>query len=750
MRKIASTVLLALLAILSVTAAVFLAIDGNLARLTGWYHFRPGMPLFSEENTARLNDVCWMRIRGLHDTDVIECAREKDGSWWIVRPFRDRLDPHVIQSILAFTAHARVIDTLPARGNLREYGVETTPHTITLKVQTHDNEHTTIARYTLGSSSPWLADAGDGQSVLPTTYLRTDFYGKDKRIHVVSGNILNIFRDGLEALRDPHPLQFTPDSVLGISLQPAGKPRVELKRASAETRWNIVSPNLLPADQDKANDLVADLLSLSAVKVDDPDDISLPQAPDLVIELTLQGSSTPLKINIYPAFPAEADGQLLRLATVNGRSAVFTLQAEPKVVRKGSYARIINTACRLPVLPSSAMGQIRTGSGTVYANDLPVEMGQLRSLKFADIDDRDVERVAILSRYTNHPLCLIQIPGDADSEVEDTWMVSAEGKEFEEAEKDTVRRFLKSIGDIPVAGFMEDLAPGGDASLMMAKYGLDTPDYALFLKPRSCVYRMTLFGVDLPLVKDRSARCFYIARYQDPQTGKGQWLGMEKGGQTVYKLSAKFTRLLSLRTNAWRKKNLVSFPISALRRLTLGFQQAPLVLDYDYIGETWKGTMGGEDVTPRINTHRAGYYVRQLQKAKVSLWLDPSDREALSKLRHPVFSVKLDLEIMDYSDTEDVVIDPKDAKIGTIPDTNGSEEQAGKLLEESGSSLDEAMRRLALKERPTQKKTITIEIAPSDENSDTPFFYGRIRETGALFILPFQVAQGLAGSLLDT
>jgi hypothetical protein len=75
-------------------------------------------------------------------------------------------------------------------------------------------------------------------------------------------------------------------------------------------------------------------------------------------------------------------------------------------------------------------------------------------------------------------------------------------------------------------------------------------------------------------------------------------------------------------------------------------------------------------------------------------------------------------------------------------------EKAEDALTES-TETDAALRNLALQERQTHSKTITIELAPSTENSDTPFFYGRIRETGELFTLPFNDAQGFDGKILD-
>ena len=169
--RILPTIILTLLAAGTVTLSAFLAIDGNLARITGWYRFEPGMPLFSQENTRQLSEVCWMRIRDLHDEIV--CAKDETGTWWIIKPFKDRLAPSAVQAIFAFTANARLVDTLPlnniTRSNMREFGVETAPHSIVLKKPDGKDGLTTVARYTLGSTSPWLADGGDGETLLPTS-----------------------------------------------------------------------------------------------------------------------------------------------------------------------------------------------------------------------------------------------------------------------------------------------------------------------------------------------------------------------------------------------------------------------------------------------------------------------------------------------------------------------------------------------------------------------------------------------------
>ncbi len=758
MRRIIPTLLLTSLAGLSVTAAVFLAVDGNLARLTGWYRYEVGMPLFPKENTEQLNNVCWMRISSLHDR--VECAREKDGTWWITAPFRDRMSPVAAQAIFSFTEKAKLVDTLPlnktTRSNLREFGVESSPHTITLKVPSGENDMSTIARYTLGNASPWLADGGDGETLLPTTYLRTDFYGRDKRIHVVSGNILSIFKDGLSALRDPHPLHFEPDAVRGITLSGSvvqakgGVAQVALSRLSAESPWNMLEPTLTTAEQDNVASLLSRLASLSAIRVEEPEEVGPIGEPELSIRLTGDWGEKPLELHLYPPFLSPVDDQQLCYATVGDRTAIFTLQVEPRVLRRGSYARIVNAACSLPVLPEKILAQLKSGVGTVYTGDLPVAMEKLRSMRFTDIDPRDVGRVSLRSRYAAHPLRLILIPGDTESQVGDTWMYSAAGARYTEAETDVVKRFLTGLSEIPVEDIVEDIPPGGDVQAAMLKYGLNAPDYVLSILPRPCTLRAVLFGVDLPLVRDRAPRSFYIKRYHDPETGRGQWLGMEVGTNTITRLSTRMTRSFSLLPETWKKRNIASFPISALRRLTLGFTEAPLVLNYDYIGESWTGTLNGEDVTPRINPHRAEYYVRQLQKVRATQWLDREDPQAIAALQKPAFSVKLELEMTDYSDVDAITIDsPTDVSEGSIGADGRARKEIVKELLSGTGELDEQMRQMALAERKTHQKNITLEIAPADNTSDQPFFYGRIVETGELFMLNFADAQGLAGRILD-
>lgn len=748
--RLVPTILLALLAIFAITCSVFLTVDGNLARLTGWYRFEPGMPLFPPEKTAQLTQAKWMRIEDLNDT--IECERKADGTWWIIKPFHDRMSRSAVQAILSFTAQAELVDTLPlnntTRGSLREFGVESTPHTITIKVPSGENSLSSIARYTLGSTSPWMADAEDGEHVLPTTYLRTDFYGRDKRIHVVTGNILSFFKEGLSALRDPHPLDVDPTGWRHITITRPGVPDLKFQRLSTDSEWIITEPIPTRADQDQISKLVNGLVSLSAIRVDESQDVSLPDEKAFSLEIqTDQAPGAPLRLDVYPAFLSPETGQRLCYAVASNRSVVFTLQAEPHTSKYGSFSSLIQAVYELPVLPEKAMAQLRSGNRPFYVHELPLRLDELRSRQFANLNVRDVDRVSLRSRFARAPLKLIRIPGNAESEVEDTWMFSAAGLPYEEAETAVVQRFLNALKEVPVTGYIADIPIGKDPAPVLHRYGLNAPDYVLSILPQECRLRATLFGCDLPLVRDRAPQTYLIKRYHDSKQGESYWVGTELGGGSIARLRPKLTGLFSLRPESWRRKNIVRFPLSALRKLTLVFQQETLALDYDYIGENWSGTLNGKDVSLRINPHRAEYYLRHLQKLKVHTWLEPTDEEARQALRHPVFSVRLDLELTDYSDAEQTVVEQEENSL-----TGGGHPFHGQSIETMLSGKGETdllYQELATQERKTHPVSITIDIAPANMADEKTLFYGRIRETGALFTLKYQDAQSLAGNLLS-
>ncbi len=757
--KLFTTILLAIVTALLITASVFLTIDGNLAKLTGWYRVTPGMPLFTNEHTQQFDKICWMRFKDLHEE--INCSKDANGDWWITSPFKDKLNPVVAEYLLAFAESATIIDTLSmdetARSNMRDFGFASDFCSVTLKVPSGDSL-TTAARFKLGKEAPWLASVGDGKHVVPTTYLQTDFYGDDDRVHVVSGNITPLFANGLRNLRDPMPLRFDPNEAVEIKIQAQDGTTRLLHRSNSESQWYLQTENNNTlADQETAAKLLMMLCSMEAVRVQSADDVKLKDAPVHTISVRCKGSDNYQTMNLYAPFAAQSDFSTigaLCYATAKGRNVVFTLRAEPKMRRKGGFSSIVNAVFSMPVLPADDIAKYR-GLNEIYTDELPLTMDSLRSKRLAVFDERDVECVLIRSRNSRFPLRLNLIPGIKESNTQDAWTVEAQGRGPVEAETEIVRNFLRSFRTIPVESIVEDLPTAADEQSqakrneIIRKYGLFTPDYRLFITPRSCVFRTTIFGTDLPLLKDRRVKIYSIALHQNGETGEFERYAMEENGDAIYKLSHKHTRNLALQQNAWKARNLLSFHISELKRFTLGYHQAPLVLEYESIAESWSGTLGGVDITANINPHRALNCVDRVRKIKVKEWLDSHDADALKKLEQPVFSLKVELEVMDHSESEAIIADAEELGHDNMSEGGSYRQDGADAVLDDDSALADKFREQAFNVRPVKNVCYTIELAPVNNQDDTPLFYGQIKETGQLFLMSFEDAQSLGSSPLE-
>ncbi len=750
--KIFTTIILSLATLALITASVFLTIDGNLAKLTGWYRVTPGMPLFTKEHANQLDKVCWFRLTDLHDT--LECEKDAQGQWWIKTPYKDKLDPRVAEVILAFAKTTTIIDTLTvdesAQGNMRDFGLTSDFCSVVLKIPS-GKSLTTAARFKLGKAAPWLASAGDGKTILPTTYLQSDFYGDDERVHVVSGNITPLFKSGLTHMRDPQPLRYDPNELVYVGIESAGADKLELSRKDEKNPWILQSKNnKTQADQENTVKLIGMLCSLKAVRVLPTEDV--PQLPTSPLH-SITVRDTKGKQSVLNIF-AKEDTAAQCYATVNDRDVVFIMKAAPSSRRKGGFSRIVNAVYSMPVLPAEEIAEYR-GLNEVYAEELPLTLNELRSRKLCSLDERDVESILISSANSHYPLRLQLVPGIKESNVQDAWTVEAQGLPIAEAETEIVRNFVRAFRNIPVEEIVEDLPPAtnresrADRTVTMRKYGLTTPDYRIFMKPRTCGYRTYLFGIDLPLVKDRELKIFAVSLKENPETGEIERYAMEDNGNSIFRISHKLTRHFALQQNAWKSRNLLSFHISELKRFTLGFMQAPLVLEYESIAESWSGTLGGVDVTANINPHRALNCVDRLRKIKVKEWLDSHDADALEKLETPVFSIKVELEIVDHSDADAIVGDAVEFGHDRLDESGDYRNEGAAAALEDDNELGDLFRNQAFDVKPTKDITYTIEIAPVNNYEDKPLFYGRIKESGQIFLMKFEDAQSIGSSPLE-
>lgn len=290
-----------------------------------------------------MNEISWMRINC--GGDMAEFRRRPNGVWWGEKPWDDRMDPRAAAAILQYTYSTSIVDALPLHkidsASLKEFGVKTTPITITLKEMSADGKRSsTVARYTLGSTAPWLVDDPENQTTDDTTYMQTDFYGRDSRILDGTGNILPLFKSGIRQLRDHRPLLIHPAMPASIEINNKGQ-RIALERPSPDPRtpWKITYPLPLDTDPQMMNVLLGTLQKLTAVRVYDPEETSVPDMTDDQVtsvsirnftgRLAGDGKSLaveekPVTLRIYPPSDNSNLAELVK-ATVSDRKAVFEL-----------------------------------------------------------------------------------------------------------------------------------------------------------------------------------------------------------------------------------------------------------------------------------------------------------------------------------------------------------------------------------------------------------------------------------------
>lgn len=340
--RILRFILLVLVTLAAIGAAVLLTIDGNLSRIIGRTAFSSGERLFPYTK-EEMNEISWMRINC--GGDMAEFRRRPNGVWWGEKPWDDRMDPRAAAAILQYTYSTSIVDALPLHkidsASLKEFGVKTTPITITLKEMSADGRRSsTMARYTLGSTAPWLVDDTENQTTDDTTYMQTDFYGRDSRILVGTGNILPLFKSGIRQLRDHRPLLIHPAMPASIEINNKGQ-RIALERPSPDPRtpWKITYPLPLDTDPQMMDVLLGTLQKLTAVRVYDPEETSVPDMTDDQVtsvsirnftgRLAGDGKSLaveekPVTLRIYPPSDNSNLAELVK-ATVSDRKAVFEL-----------------------------------------------------------------------------------------------------------------------------------------------------------------------------------------------------------------------------------------------------------------------------------------------------------------------------------------------------------------------------------------------------------------------------------------
>lgn len=685
--RILRFILLVLVTLAAIGAAVLLTIDGNLSRIIGRTAFSSGERLFPYTK-EEMNEISWMRINC--GGDMAEFRRRPNGVWWGEKPWDDRMDPRAAAAILQYTYSTSIVDALPLHkidsASLKEFGVKTTPITITLKEMSADGRRSsTMARYTLGSTAPWLVDDPENQTTDDTTYMQTDFYGRDSRILVGTGNILPLFKSGIRQLRDHRPLLIHPAMPASIEINNKGQ-RIALERPSPDPRtpWKITYPLPLDTDPQMMDVLLGTLQKLTAVRVYDPEETSVPDMTDDQVtsvsirnftgRLAGDGKSLaveekPVTLRIYPPSDNSNLAELVK-ATVSDRKAVFEL--------------------------AQTTGSNKEVPGV---RNIPLVLNLLRSKQLTDIGDYKITGLSIRRSLQDYPTIVRFVQGDEKTGQQPTWMYTAEGSRYQEVNPDHLVSLLKTVKTGNVAGFASDKATD------LAVYGLDNP-----------LLTLTMSLLPKPNEEPRPPVTVFFSKGTD-----GSWYARQSGKPTVVMLDNEYMKNFTANALAWKKKSLLSFNRYNLKEMHLERigSGGPLVLKFDRLDDSWTASKDGRDETLNINPNRANRYLDELEKMEVVSWLPYTNPEAREALKKPVFRLKLVIQVY------------KDA----------SRQEHREITGKDGITFSA--------EPEMEEKTISMEIAPAGEAGFSRFYYGKINTTPYYFILNMDSVRLLGASLAE-
>lgn len=685
--RILRFILLVLVTLAAIGAAVLLTIDGNLSRIIGRTAFSSGERLFPYTK-EEMNEISWMRINC--GGDMAEFRRRPNGVWWGEKPWDDRMDPRAAAAILQYTYSTSIVDALPLHkidsASLKEFGVKTTPITITLKEMSADGRRSsTMARYTLGSTAPWLVDDTENQTTDDTTYMQTDFYGRDSRILVGTGNILPLFKSGIRQLRDHRPLLIHPAMPASIEINNKGQ-RIALERPSPDPRtpWKITYPLPLDTDPQMMDVLLGTLQKLTAVRVYDPEETSVPDMTDDQVtsvsirnftgRLAGDGKSLaveekPVTLRIYPPSDNSNLAELVK-ATVSDRKAVFEL--------------------------AQTTGSNKEVPGV---RNISLDLNLLRSKQLTDIGDYKITGLSIRRSLQDYPTIVRFVQGDEKTGQQPTWMYTAEGSRYQEVNPDHLVSLLKTVKTGNVAGFASDKATD------LAVYGLDNP-----------LLTLTMSLLPKPNEEPRPPVTVFFSKGTD-----GSWYARQSGKPTVVMLDNEYMKNFTANALAWKKKSLLSFNRYNLKEMHLERigSGGALVLKFDRLDDSWTASKDGRDETLNINPNRANRYLDELEKMEVVSWLPYTNPEAREALKKPVFRLKLVIQVY------------KDA----------SRQEHREITGKDGITFSA--------EPEMEEKTISMEIAPAGEAGFSRFYYGKINTTPYYFILNMDSVRLLGASLAE-
>lgn len=550
---------------------------GNLHQIFGVPPTPQGERLYTDFTPADITQI------NLSTNGVTAKFSRASGVWMMTEPVKDRMDPRWAKTLIDFTLATRAADVIPnekideTQAGLKDGMVY---------VRLADKDGKARAKYVIGRRTAWFTTVPDAEEPVPTVFLQPRDRSRKSHIYACTGDIRPIFKDGLRYFRDHQPFLFAPSQLQKIHIKSASS-EFMLETVAVGQPWRITKPQKLATETEAVKNLIEKgLFSLRALRVFDKEKVTLPSIEeDMFLRIAIQsfGQEEPVTLSVYPSTDDKANTVY---ATVSDRpGTVFELPLRP-------YPDLISLS-ELPL--------------TNYNN--------LRAQNLTGFDHKKLQAITI-NPAKAPPIALTLPPRGA-------WRIQLNENTSAPLNEITHYKFIKTITETKVSGFLTDSAFLTDEAKDLETYGLKNPLVSILFR-----------------FKDQTNIVLRIG-----QTKEGVMtahLNHPEMLHTIVKLPDDFLSLLPLRIKQWKDTRLLAIaPIDFINLERILIKQPKLKLNYNYRDEAWESFLNDENNTGALNVPRANKLLETLGDLRVNSWLSSDDQEAMDALAAPALKLNI-------------------------------------------------------------------------------------------------------------
>ncbi len=510
-----------------------------------------------------------------------------DGPHWTsTKPWKDRVDHNFVKYLFQFATHLKVEETIPRdEVDPADFGLRKT----TVRMIMRDKKGKKIYDFRIGRMAAWHVPTNDPNKTIPTIFIRfKDHYLKDT-IYLCSSpaaqGIHKLFKNKFARFRDHHPFLFSPKQLDKVTIQnPEGE--LILARKNSHAPWTITKPLELRVDYKALSTLFNDLYNLTALKVEDRTNVTLPTAESDTaagrkISLHFAGAKEDTTLHIYP--PIQEDSPTV-LATVSDRP---------------------NTVFHFPLTNTSDPKVITTPS------QLQASVNDLRSKTITHLNGKLLKTIII--RPTGRADILLQRTPTSQ------WRVLRKNG-WNPANQEAIIQLITALTRDKIVKFVTDAAAD------LSPYGLNRP----FLR--------------IGLVSFRN-RGMGIAFGRDPKNPSSEKIYAHIIGKpNIWEISSETLGKIATYPWQWRTHHVWHIPKVDINTITITHQnQPPIQLTYHFFSEDWTAHQGDKDLTASLNPNRANNFLKTLTSLHCAKWLSPNHPQATQFIKNPATTIKIHL-----------------------------------------------------------------------------------------------------------